>query len=167
MHVLFVDLTGFTAFTERHGERAAAQLAASFTLKAMQVGRRAGLRPVKTVGDAVIFVASEAEGAARGALALLETFDGSRTPLSVHIGVAAGEVVERDDDVFGFPVNMAAHLSSLARPGQILIDKAVAEELPRKLFDVLDAGSRTMKGLSKKVRLFDLLRPPRIGGAAT
>jgi adenylate cyclase len=167
MLVLFVDLTGFTAYTERHGERAAAELASTFAMKAMQVGRRAGLRPVKTVGDAVIFVASEAERAAVGALALLEAFDGTRSPLSVHIGLAAGEVIERDDDVFGFPVNLAAHLSSLARPGQILIDKAVAEELPRKVFDVLDAGSRTMKGLSKKVRLFDLLKPPRITGAAT
>jgi adenylate cyclase len=163
MQVLFVDLTGFTAYTERHGERAAAELASSFAMKAMQVGRRAGLRPVKTVGDAVIFVTSEAERAARGALALLEAFDGTRSPLSVHIGLAAGEVIERDDDVFGFPVNMAAHLSAAARPGQVLIDNAVAQELPRKLFGVVDAGTRKMKGLSKGVRLFDLLKRSRFG----
>jgi adenylate cyclase len=167
MHVLFVDLAGFSAYTERHGERAAAELASSFALKAMQVGRRAGLRPVKTVGDAVIFVTSEAERAGRGALALLEAFDGgTRSPLGVHIGLAAGEVIERDDDVFGFPVNMAAHLSAAARSGQILIDNAVAQQLPRRLFDVVDAGSRTMKGLSKAVRLFDLLKPSGIGEVA-
>jgi adenylate cyclase len=159
MHVLFVDLAGFTAYTERYGERAAAELASSFALKAMQVGRRAGLKPVKTVGDAVIFLASEAERAGRGALALLEAFDGSRQPFSVHIGLASGEVIERDGDVFGFPVNMAAHLSAAARPGQILVDNAIAQVLSRTLFDVVDAGSRTMKGLSKAVRLFYLHRP--------
>jgi adenylate cyclase len=167
MHVLFVDLTGFTAYTERHGERAAAELASSFALKAMQVGRRAGMRPVKTVGDAVIFVTAEAERAARGALALLEAFDGVRSPLSVHIGLAAGEVIERDGDVFGFPVNMAAHLAALARSGQVLMDTTAARGLPRRVFDVVDAGSRSMKGMSKRVRLFDLLKPPRIGEAAT
>jgi adenylate cyclase len=163
MHVLFVDLAGFTAYTEKNGERAAAELASSFALKAMQVGRRAGLRPIKTVGDAVIFLTDEADKAGRGALALLEAFNGTKTPLSVHIGLASGEVVERDGDVFGFPVNMAAHLSALAGPGQILMDNVVATGLSRKLFDFVDAGSRTMKGLSKAVRLFDLLRPRGIG----
>ena len=167
MHVLFVDLTGFTAYTERHGERAAAELAASFAVKAMLVGRRAGLRPVKTVGDAVIFVTSDAERAARGAIALREAFDGKRDPFTVHMGLASGEVVELDGDVFGFPVNLAAHLSSIARPGQILVDNTIARSLSRRLFDVVDAGSRRMKGLSKAVRLFDLLSPAPAGEVAS
>jgi adenylate cyclase len=158
MYVLFVDLSGFSAYTERHGERAAAQLAASFCSRAMQVGRRAGLRPIKTVGDAVIFVTQDASIAGRGALALASVFDGKGSPLSVHIGVAAGEVVEQDGDVFGFPVNLAAHLSAAARPGQILVDASVADRLPRETFETAAAGSRRMKGLSKAIRLFDLLR---------
>jgi adenylate cyclase len=108
----------------------------------------------------VIFVTSEAEKAGRGALALLEEFDGTRSPLSVHIGLASGEVVERDGDVFGFPVNMAAHLSSLAKPGQALLDDGVARAL-RAVFTVVDAGTRRMKGLSKAVHLFDLFAPSR------
>ncbi|MGH2755394.1 MAG: adenylate/guanylate cyclase domain-containing protein [Actinomycetota bacterium] len=163
MYVLFVDLSGFTAYTERHGERAAAELASSFALRAMQAGRRVGLRPVKTVGDAVIFVTRDAEIAGRGALALLDTFDGARGGLRVHIGLAGGEVIERDGDVFGFPVNLASHLSSAAKPGQILVDGAVADHLPQRLFEVADAGTRPMKGLSRAVRLFRLLRMVRIG----
>jgi class 3 adenylate cyclase len=158
MYVLFVDLSGFTAYTERHGERAAAELAASFCSRAMQVGRRSGLRPVKTVGDAVIFVSPSPTTAATGALALAGEFDGRRRPLTVHIGVAAGEVIEQDDDVFGFPVNLAAHLSSVAKPGQILVDATVAEELPGDRFETVAAGTRRVKGLSKAVRLFDLMK---------
>jgi adenylate cyclase len=158
MYVLFVDLSGFSAYTERHGEQAAAELAASFCSRAMQVGRRAGLRPVKTVGDAVILVTEDAEVAGKGALALASAFDGKRSPLNVHIGIAAGRVVEQDGDVFGFPVNLAAHLSSAARPGQILVDAGVAERLPLDAFETVAAGSRHVKGLSKAVRLFDLLR---------
>jgi adenylate cyclase len=158
MYVLFVDLSGFSAYTERHGERAAAQLAASFCSRAMQIGRRKGLRPVKTVGDAVIFVSTDPSVAASGALALAGAFDGKRHPLKVHIGIATGEVIEQDGDVFGFPVNLAAHLSSVARPGQILVDATVAERLPAGVFETAAAGSRRMKGLSSAVRLFDLLR---------
>lgn len=158
MHVLYVDLSGFSAYTERHGERAAAELAAAFCSRAMQVGRRHRLRPVKTVGDAVIFVTPDPSLAAAGALALCEAFDGKSSPFSVHIGIARGEVIEQDGDVFGFPVNLAAHLSSVARPGQILVDSAVAELLPDDRFETAAAGSRRMKGLSKAVRFFDLLR---------
>lgn len=158
MYVLYVDLSGFSAYTEKHGERAAAKLAASFCSRAMQIGRRTGLRPVKTVGDAVIFVSSDPAVAASGALALSAAFDGKRESLSVHIGIATGEVVEQDEDVFGFPVNLAAHLSSAAKGGQILVDAAVAERLPKGMFETAAAGSRELKGLSKTVRLFDLLR---------
>ena len=158
MYVLYVDLSGFSAYTERNGERAAAELAASFCGHAMQLGRRHGLRPVKTVGDAVIFVTPDACVAASGALALADAFDGKNRPLTVHIGIAAGEVVEQDGDVFGFPVNLAAHLSTAARPGQILVEASVAEHLPDERFETAAAGTREMKGLSKAVRLFDLLR---------
>jgi adenylate cyclase len=156
--VLYVDLSGFTAYTERRGEKAAAELASAFCAKAMHLGRRRGLRPIKTVGDAVIFTARDAETAAEGALALAEAFDGSSFPLNVHIGIASGEVVERDGDVFGFPVNMAAHLSSSARPGEILVSAAVAELLPSGAFVTSDAGTRDLKGASRAVRLFNLLR---------
>lgn len=158
IYVLYVDLSGFTAYTERHGEQAAAELAASFCFRAMQIGRRHRLRPMKTVGDAVIFVTPDPSPAASGALALAEAFDGESSPLRVHIGIAVGELIEQDGDVFGFPVNLAAHLSSAARPGQILVDSAVAERLPDDHFETMAAGSRRMKGLSKAVRFFDLLR---------
>ena len=168
MYVLFVDLSGFTAFTERFGETAAAELAASFSSRAMQVGRRAGIRPIKTVGDAVIFVTEDPMAAARGALALVDRFDGKTQPLKVHVGLASGEVIERDGDLFGFPVNLAAHLASAAKSGQILVDRVVAEHLPAGLFRVAPVGSRIMKGLSKAVALFSLRNTaPPIEGAAS
>jgi adenylate cyclase len=166
MYVLFVDLCGFTAYTEEHGERAAAELAAAFTFRAMQVGRRHGLRPVKTVGDAVILVTPDVDAAANGALALLERFDATGIT-KVHIGLASGEVVERDGDVFGFPVNLAAHLSAEARPGQVLVDQAVARQLDGHPFEVASAGRRAMKGLSKAVELFRLLRASSFGAATS
>ena len=156
MYVLFVDLAGFTAYSEQHGERAAARLAASFALRAMQVGRRSGLRPIKTVGDAVIFTSPDAERAGTGALVLAREFDGHPHPLRVHIGVAAGEVIESDGDVFGFPVNLAAHLAADARPGQILVDQKVAGALSSRSFRVVSAGRKRMKGLSRALDLFRL-----------
>lgn len=156
MYVLFVDMTGFSDYTERYGERAAAELASSFALKAMQLGRRSGLRPVKTVGDAVIFVSSRCEDAAAGAEALLRFFDGHNDRTTVHIGLASGEVLERDGDVFGFPVNMAAHLSSIARAGQAVFDGSVAQSIEGTGFRIRDVDARATKGLSRGARLYEL-----------
>lgn len=157
MYVLFVDLTGFSDYTERHGERAAAELASSFALKAMQLGRRSGLRPIKTVGDAVIFLSPRCEDAARGAEALLRFFDGHTDPSTVHIGLASGEVLERDGDVFGFPVNMAAHLSSIATAGQAVLDGSVASSIHGTGFHARDIDVRSTKGLSRGARLYELV----------
>jgi adenylate cyclase len=157
MYVLFVDLTGFSDYTERHGERAAAELASSFTLKAMQLGRRSGLRPIKTVGDAVIFVSASCEDAARGAEALLRFFDGHTDPSTVHIGLASGEVLERDGDVFGFPVNMAAHLSAIATAGQAVLDSSTARSIEGTCFRVRDIDVRAGKGLSRGAQLYELV----------
>lgn len=135
MYVLFVDLAGFTRFSELRGDSAAAELACAFCMKAMQIGRRKGLRPVKTVGDAVIFVAADVQTANNGAKALLDEFDGVKHPLPVHIGIARGPVVERDGDIFGVAVNLAAHLSRQARAGEI----AYSDDVTKELFE-LDLG---------------------------
>lgn len=132
MFVVYVDLAGFTSYSQRHGDDAAAELAWTFSVRAMQVGRRCGLRPIKTAGDAVIFVTSDASTACRGTLTIMERL-APVLPVALHAGVAGGRIVQTDGDLFGYPVNLAAHLVSAAKPGEILVDHATASACSKDL----------------------------------
>ena len=154
MIVVFADLAGFSSYTERHGNRTAAATAARFALAAMQIGRRHRLRPIKTLGDAVLFVGEDAGAALSAARALIARFDGSDGCPPAHVGAHAGEVIEQDGDVFGGTVNLAAHLATAAAPGEVLVTAELARMAPdttgfRKV-------SRRMRGGARLLDLYGL-----------
>lgn len=111
--VIFVDIAGFTAFTEAHGDHRAAELADRFaTIAARVLGP--GDEMIKTLGDAVMITSSDPAAA----LAFLRRLhDETRRidgfPL-LRAGICAGAVVKRRGDVFGSTVNTAARLAAVA-----------------------------------------------------
>jgi adenylate cyclase len=72
---------------------------------------------------------SNAADAAEIALGLLERSEADEGLLPVYAGLAGGEVLSRLGDVFGPVVNIASRLTSIARPGTVLIDRELAAEL--------------------------------------
>lgn len=86
-------------------------------------------RVVKTMGDEVMFVLDDPKEAASLALALLDEHDADDAFPELHIGMAFGNVQNHMGDVFGPVVNVASRLTSVARSGSALIDKAMADEL--------------------------------------
>jgi adenylate cyclase len=92
------------------------------------VGEHRG-RVVKTIGDEVLFVADSAADAGLIALDLLDAAESDNLLPALRIGVAAGPVVSRLGDVYGSTVNIASRLTSIARPGTILVDRVMADSL--------------------------------------
>jgi len=81
------------------------------------------------VGDEVLFVTDQPAGAAGIALWLTSP-DRDRNGLpALRAGMAAGRVLTRFGDVYGPVVNLAARLTSLARPGTALVDAELAAVL--------------------------------------
>ena len=89
-----------------------------------------GGRVIKNIGDEVLFVTEDVAQAADAALVM--TARGSdpddRFP-EVRAGVAYGDVVSRLGDVFGPTVNIASRLTSIARPGSVLVDRGAHDAL--------------------------------------
>ena len=155
MVVVFADLAGFTAFTEAHGDLAAMRAAARFALRAMQVGRRAGLRPIKTLGDGVLMIGDEPRAALRAARRLTEMFDGSDGSPAAHVGIHSGEVIEQDGDVFGRAVNLAAKLAAAAPPAQVLVTHQLASAAAELNDCEVEAlGERQVNGLPNPIPLY-------------
>jgi class 3 adenylate cyclase/YHS domain-containing protein len=126
--VAFADLAGYTALTEAHGDLGAADVALRFfeLATAHLIGDG---RVVKTIGDAVMCVASDAHHGLEFGLALIRAVEQEPHFPGVRVGIHYGPVVERNGDVFGATVNVAARLTAHAHVGQLLTSDAVAQDL--------------------------------------
>ena len=152
--VLFADLAGYSALTEAHGDESAADLLAHFyELARAAVG--ADGRLVKTIGDAVMIVAEAPSAAASIALRLAASASAESSFPAVRIGLHAGPVVERQGDVFGATVNLAARVVAHARPGQILCTSQVAQALAGGP-PVHARGTAVFKNMVEPVEIFEI-----------
>lgn len=122
--VAFADLTGFTDFTKTHGDTAGAELAGEFDELAHEAVWSTSGRIVKTLGDGVLLLYGEPEEALPS-LVKIRDLVSRWNRLPVHFGLAAGQVIVRDGDIFGTTVNRASHLSELSASWQILADEDI------------------------------------------
>ena len=150
----FCDVVGFT----RLGEGvAAADLGAIATRLAALAADAAEppVRLIKTIGDAVMFVAPEPPPLLDTVLGLMEAAEreGEQFP-SLHAGAAHGQALRRWGDYYGGPVNLAARLAERARPGALIADATVRELAGDDAFAWSDAGAKKLKGFSEPTPVF-------------
>jgi len=163
--IAFVDLAGFTALTETHGDNAAADLAEALVALAT-----AALGPtdqlIKSIGDAVMLSATEPlAGIALVQRLLAACYTTADFPLP-RAGIHHGPVVARGHDLFGGTVNLAARVASQASGAQVLATTAVAQPARTEGITVINLGSFVLRNVTDPVELFELaLYPPPEGGA--
>ena len=110
------------------GGRELGRMVEDFESIAAEVIARHHGRVVKTVGDGVLFTTASAVDAVEVGLDLPEVWDAEDRP-PLRTGAAYGEVLTRLGDVYSPVVNLASRLTSLARPGTVLVDRELAERL--------------------------------------
>ena len=100
-----------------------------FEARALAIVTAHNGRIIKSIGDEILFAADRPEDAAHIALELVEEHLRDADFPQLRVGLAWGSVLSRLGDVFGPTVNIAARLTSVARPGRVLVDKDLAEAL--------------------------------------
>lgn len=151
--VVFVDLSGFTRATEERGDEAAVDLAITLQREADAAAAWNGGRLVKLLGDGAMLRFPDASRGVAAALSLVRTLSAGRSA-PAHAGVHAGPVIERDMDLFGRTVNVAARVAAAAGPGEVLVTEEVAGTASGGSWTFEPAGVRELKGISEPVRLF-------------
>ena len=87
-----------------------------------------------------------------------ESFE-QRSDLDVRLGMAAGEPVDRDDDIFGAAVTMASRICSSAGPEQIHVSDVVRDVGVEKGFRFDGGRTEVLKGFSEPATIYELLGP--------
>ena len=78
--------------------------------------------------------------------------------MNFRIGINLGDIIHKDDRIYGDGVNIAARIESLADPGGICISRGVYEHVEGKLdIGFADLGPHTVKNIRKPVRVFKIL----------
>lgn len=154
----FVDLCGFTAFTEAEGDEEAVRVLAEFRAAARDVASRRGVRVAKWLGDGAMLVSVGPGLLVTTVLEIEERIDWSGSPLALRAGLAQGPVILFEgDDHIGSSVNLAARLCDAAGAHQVLATPDLAASAP-DWADVTPVGAVMVHGFAKPVEAVQLSR---------
>jgi adenylate cyclase len=155
--VAFADLVGFTNLGEILAPDRLERLARKLAELAQDVAV-SRVRFVKTIGDAVMLVSADATRLIEVILELIDVAAAEALP-RLRAGAAAGLAVHRAGDWFGSPVNVASRVTSLARPGTVLVTDS-ARQSTGATADLIwvPAGAHRLRGVPGQVALFTVRR---------
>jgi class 3 adenylate cyclase len=127
----FVDLSGFTTYTDRYGDEDACHVLTQFRTAVRDVSSRRGVRVAKWQGDGAMFVGVEPQPLVEAVLEIEEKIDSGANPLQLRAGITYGRVILFEgDDYIGSAVNLAARLCDTAAPHEILVTPDLEPYIP-------------------------------------
>jgi adenylate cyclase len=148
----FADLVGFTALSSGRTAAALDGLVVEFERVVVDALARPSARLVKLIGDEAMFVAGDAVEALDIASTIVERVRASGGLPPVRVGLAAGEVLVREGDLFGPVVNLASRLVGTAGAGQIVLDEEVARRVG--MAGIVALGPRAVAGFDEPVDVY-------------
>ncbi len=147
----FIDLTGFTRYTEEEGDIEALDVVENFVANVeATLPREATI--VKTIGDEVMVVSPDPASLTEWAVGFLSRFPQRPQP---RVGIHYGDAVYRDGDYFGSQVNLAHRIVNRALAGEVLVTDAVCEAIVgSEALRFEPIGEVSLKGFPTPTELF-------------
>jgi class 3 adenylate cyclase len=159
--ILFTDLSGSTSILETVGQSVFMVLLTEHDLIIRRALLAARGREVKHTGDGIMAVFDDVASALQCSMAIQAGFaarasEGLTPELRVRIGVAAGEPVDHNDDLFGSTVTLASRICDAADVGRVLTSDLVCEMGSQRGFAFDGGRDVVLKGFSGPTRVFEL-----------
>lgn len=167
--LMFTDIVGYSRLMGRN-EAMAIEMLGDYRKILLSHIEAQGGKLVEFIGDAIFARFDSAMSATAAAIAIqqhLQAFNEVRDkklpPLQTRIGLHKGEVMLRDNAVFGDSVNIAARLEPLAVADGICISQTVYDEIRITLSSPAKRlGVQALKNIQQKIRVY-LIKPSGIG----
>jgi adenylate cyclase len=155
MAFCFVDLTGFTRYTEEAGDEEALDLIERF-VDTVEATLPTDAQMVKTIGDEVMVVSPEPAALTEWAVGFLQLFQERPQP---RVGIHYGAAVFRDGDYFGSDVNLAHRVVTRTLGGEVLVTEALLDAIDESNYLRFDPiGEVELKGFPEPISLY-IVRP--------
>ena len=158
--VLFTDITDSTEMMQRLGDQRGREVLREHERITRDVLKANGGTEVKTTGDGFMASFPSVTKAVECAIALQRAFaernESAAEPLSIRVGLNAGEPIEEEGDLFGATVILAARIADQADVSEILASMAVRELCAGKGFLFSDRGEHVLRGFEDPVRMFEI-----------
>jgi class 3 adenylate cyclase len=160
--VLFTDIVGHTEMMQRLGDAKGRDVLREHERITRDLLKQHSGAEVKTMGDGFMASFGSVTSAMDCAIALQRAFSAPPLtshlpePISIRVGLNAGEPIEEDGDLFGATVILASRIAAKAGAGEILVPDTVRGLLSGKGFVFGDRGDFVPKGFDEGVRLWDV-----------
>jgi adenylate cyclase len=146
----FIDLTGFTRYTEEEGDMEALDVVENF-VETVEATLPPEATIVKTIGDEVMVVSPDPASLTEWAVGLMGRFHQRPQP---RVGIHYAQAVYRDGDYFGTHVNLAHRVVNRAQAGEVLVTDRVSEALHGRGLSCEPIGEVTLRGFPEPTPLF-------------
>ena len=163
--IMFTDMVGYSALAQKN-EALALKLLDEHQALLRPFFPKFNGREIETIGDAFLVEFTSALDAVRCAVAIQKALAerNASSPgaarIQIRIGVHIGDVVQREKNVLGDSVNIAARIEPLARPGGICVSQQVFDHVYNKLeVPLVKLGAPELKNIQVPVCLYRVVLP--------
>jgi len=157
---MFIDIVGYTKKTASLSREKFDEMHDIFDSLSIPVFEKYGGSVVKKIGDAFLITFTSATDAVLCGIELQNSFrqynraNKGNIPLQIRVAIHTGEVILRDNDVYGDAVNTAARIEGVAKADHIVFSETVFSAMNKSEIPYIHLGLRKMKGLRYPVRIF-------------
>ena len=129
--IMFADIAGSTRIYSQLGDNKAEQLISNQLAKMAEITKEYQGRVIKTIGDEIMCQFPDATNAALATIKIQQqkSWIEDGLALNFRIGLHIGETIEKEGDIFGDAVNMAARMTAIAKSKQIITTEFFVQHL--------------------------------------
>jgi adenylate cyclase len=158
--VMFVDLVGYTKTANKLGRQHLSDLHDIFDNISLEVFAKYHGKVIKKIGDAFLTTFKSPTNAILSGIALQSEFrkynktSHPKIPLKIRVAIHSGEVVIKNDDIYGDAVNVTSRIERLTKENDIVFSESVYSIMNKNEIPYLYIGAHRFKGVKHPVKLF-------------
>jgi len=157
--IMLVDIVGYTRLSSTLGRERFDEIHDNFDRISLPLFEKYAGRVIKKIGDSFLVVFESATDSLHCAIELQNEFweyreSGAGIPLKIKVALNTGEVIIRNNDVYGEAVNVVSRIEKTTEPGQIYFTQPVFLAMNKNEIPHVYMGAKQFKGVSHAVKLF-------------
>jgi len=158
--IMFADIAGSTRLYNQLGDDKAEFIISTRLAIMCSITANNNGRVIKNIGDEIMCQFPSAEDAALAAteMHVKKVISDNSEPLNIRIGLHFGNTIEKNNDIFGDAVNIAARMAAIAKANQSITTESFVQLLSSnsksktRLFD-----NARVKGIAEEMKIYQLL----------